>query len=180
MKLIDLSIPISSGMDVYPGDPAVSIDLVRTYAKDGYQVRKLSMGTHTASHVDAFSHMHPGMASLDDIPLSRYMAPSLVVDLLRADWPRGQGLFFDQEVGLERLDDILACQPPLVGGRISPDLERALLAKSILTYTDLINLDKIEKMTRFIFIGFPLAIEGGDASPVRAVALLDIETEDRG
>ncbi len=37
----------------------------------------------------------------------------------------------------------------------------------------LVNLDKLVGKGRFRFIGFPLKIKGGTASPIRAVAWLD-------
>jgi len=33
------------------------------------------------------------------------------------------------------------------------------------------NLDKVPES--FLFIGFPLAFEGGDGSPIRAIAVTD-------
>jgi kynurenine formamidase len=35
------------------------------------------------------------------------------------------------------------------------------------------NLDRLVGKGRFRFIGFPLRIRGGTASPIRAVAVLD-------
>jgi kynurenine formamidase len=37
----------------------------------------------------------------------------------------------------------------------------------------LVNLDKLVGKGRFRFMGFPLKIKGGTASPIRAVAWLD-------
>ena len=34
MKVIDLSVPLYTGMGVFPGDPKVKIKVVHTYDKD--------------------------------------------------------------------------------------------------------------------------------------------------
>jgi kynurenine formamidase len=57
MKIIDLSMPIYHGMKVYPGDPEVSVEQVHTYQTHGCKLSKITMGTHTGTHVDAFVHM---------------------------------------------------------------------------------------------------------------------------
>lgn len=51
-------------------------------------------------------------------------------------------------------------------------MERALLAQGIVTYSGLVNLDRLPRGLVFTFIGLPLNILAGDGSPVRAVALL--------
>jgi len=58
MKVIDLSLPIYYGMEVFPGDPEVNIETIHTHENEGWELRKISMGSHTGTHVDAFSHMH--------------------------------------------------------------------------------------------------------------------------
>lgn len=58
----------------------------------------------------------------------------------------------------------------------SPDHEpylahKILLPNTICIYENLSNLEKLLKKS-FIFVGLPLALSGGSASPVRAIALL--------
>jgi kynurenine formamidase len=52
-------------------------------------------------------------------------------------------------------------------------LERALLGKKIITYTGLVNLESLPKESNFMFYGFPLKIQSGDGSPVRAIAMVE-------
>lgn len=172
MKIVDLSTPLYSGMDVYPGDPAVKIAIKHTYEAEGWQLRQMSLGTHTGTHVDAYSHMHPGKASIDQIPLERFFGRAQVVEKT-GDWPRGIGLFFTEEIDLDCLERLLKSKPNFVGGQMTEALERALLQAEIITYTDLVNLEQIPLGQKFTFYGFPLNIKEGDGSPVRAVALLD-------
>ncbi|MCM3628295.1 cyclase family protein [Paenibacillus glycanilyticus] len=176
MKVIDLSLPIADGMPVYPGDPVVKVKIAHTYETHTWELRQLSMGSHTGTHVDAPSHMHSGAATLDDLPLERFFGKSRVVRMNDSAWPEGRGLFFVESVGLEALDRLASLQPPFVGGELSDDLERALLSMDIVTYTKLQGLERLPAGTDFMFYGFPLRIACGDGSPVRAVAVVEADS----
>lgn len=172
MKIIDLSTPIYSGMPVYPGDPVVKITLEHTYEEQGWALRQMTLGSHTGTHVDAYSHMHQGKASIDQIPLERFFGRAQVVER-SGEWPSGNGLFFTEEIDVDCLARLLKSDPNFVGGKLTEALERALLQAEIITYTDLVNLEQIPIGQDFTFFGFPLKIKEGDGSPVRAVAILD-------
>lgn len=172
MKIVDLSLPIHTGMEVYAGDPPVAVELVHTYERYRWQLRKITMGTHTGTHVDAFSHMDEQGETLDDIPLNRFFGRACLVEPGQA-FPAGVGLFFRMDANIDLLKKILDAQAPFVGGLISLDLERALLRNKVITYTNLINLDLLPAGREFSFLGLPLRLKEGDGSPVRAVAIID-------
>lgn len=172
MKIIDLSVELYTDMDVFPGDPQVEINVEHTHEKNTWELRSLNMGSHTGTHVDAYSHMHKASSSLDDIPIKRFFGKAQVVELSQ-DWPKEIGLFFIEEIGLEYLNKILHSNPGFVGGNIREDLQRILLEKEIITYTGLINLELISKGKIFMFYGLPLKIKSGDGSPVRAIAIIE-------
>lgn len=50
-----------------------------------------------------------------------------------------------------------------------------VLGKNIYVIENLVNLDQLPKDRAFIFLGLPLKLRGGTASPIRAVALLNAE-----
>ncbi|CCW72022.1 unnamed protein product [Phytomonas sp. Hart1] len=158
-------------MPVYAGDPGVRIATVRERARDGWELRELTLGSHTGTHVDAPVHLWAGGQTLDEIPLDRFCGPAVVVADGAADYPARIGLLFRGPVGLETVPGILRARPPFVGGPLDEPAERALLAQGIITYTDLVNLDQLVGKV-FTFVGFPLKIRDGDGSPVRAVALV--------
>ncbi|KAK7057710.1 putative cyclase [Favolaschia claudopus] len=81
MQTVDLSHSLKTGMQVYPGDPTFNCMCVATIQKDGSAVRSLSMGTHTGTHVDAPSHFIVDGKSIDQVPLSTFIGPALVIDL---------------------------------------------------------------------------------------------------
>ncbi len=172
MKIIDLSTPLFTNMTVFQGDPAVKIEVIHTHDNETWELRHLSMGSHTGTHVDAFSHMHEGAENLDEIPLENFFGEAQVVSINQI-WPQKTGLFFIEKVGVEEVNRIVASNPKFIGGNITEELERALLGKKIITYTGLVNLESLPKGSNFMFYGFPLKIQSGDGSPVRAIAMVE-------
>lgn len=172
MKIIDLTKTIYEGMEVYPGDPQVIIEQIHFLESEGWRLRKINLGTHTGTHVDAPAHMVEDGKTLDQIPLDTFIGKAMVVSDLGKI--RGQvGLVFPGPTGLEVLEKILEAKPSFVAGDLAIGLEKKLLEAGILTYTDLANLDLLPPDGDFIFIGLPLKIKEADGSPVRAVALID-------
>lgn len=88
MGIIDLSVPIRSGMPVYPGDPEVTIRPALTVAADGVNVLHLDLGSQTGTHVDAPRHIDDSLPALDELPLERFVGPGVAIDA-RAAGPGG-------------------------------------------------------------------------------------------
>ncbi|NUR91375.1 MAG: cyclase family protein, partial [Nonomuraea sp.] len=80
MELVDLSVPVETGMPVYPGDPEVSVAPALTVARDGVNVLGLHLGSQSGTHVDAPFHVDDALPRLDELPLSRFAGPAVVVD----------------------------------------------------------------------------------------------------
>lgn len=79
MRIVDLSQPIRTGMQVYPGDPEVVLTTVATIAEDGYQVASLHAGSHTGTHLDAPLHSIAGGPAIDGIDLGRLVGQARIV-----------------------------------------------------------------------------------------------------
>lgn len=80
LPVIDISIPVHDGMIAWPGDPPVEVTLVLDVANgDPATVRRLHLGSHTGTHVDAPCHFLAGAPTLDDIPLTVGLGPAQVV-----------------------------------------------------------------------------------------------------
>jgi arylformamidase len=78
----DISVPISNGGAVYPGNPEIRIAPQQEIAKGGSSnVSLLSFGSHTGTHVDAPKHMIDDGASVDKLPLDVLMGPAVLVDV---------------------------------------------------------------------------------------------------
>ncbi|EIN06672.1 putative cyclase [Punctularia strigosozonata HHB-11173 SS5] len=81
---VDLSHKLNDSVQIYPGDPAFCCKQACTVPKDGYSVHALSMGSHTGTHVDAPSHFVLDGAAIDELPLSLFVGPALVIDVSKA------------------------------------------------------------------------------------------------
>ena len=80
MTVIDLTHPISQDMPVYPGtDPPVIVTGC-TVAEDGFLERKITLFSHTGTHIDAPAHLIEGGRSLDAFPVDHYYGPAVVVE----------------------------------------------------------------------------------------------------
>lgn len=80
MRLIDLSVPLRSGMPVYPGDPEVAIEPALTVTGAGVNVLRVHMGSQSGTHVDAPRHIDDALPALDAVPLERFTGPAVVID----------------------------------------------------------------------------------------------------
>ncbi|WP_136688891.1 cyclase family protein [Halorhabdus amylolytica] len=81
----DLTHPIETGMQTYPGDPPVSVEPVATHDQDGYRESKLICGTHAGTHVDAPAHIVPGGRTLGAFDLESFVRTARVVDCREFD-----------------------------------------------------------------------------------------------
>jgi arylformamidase len=82
MCWIDVSLPVRTGMLVYEGDPVVRIERVSS-VEDGdlADLSRIEMGSHTGTHVDAPSHVLPGAAGVDELPLDALVGAAWVADV---------------------------------------------------------------------------------------------------
>jgi len=80
-RIIDISVCISPDMPICPGDPIPSFKGSSSIVHDGFAVSKISMGTHTGTHIDAPSHIIEGGASINTIALDNFYGKALVLDL---------------------------------------------------------------------------------------------------
>ncbi|WNG53569.1 cyclase family protein [Archangium gephyra] len=77
---LDVSIPLSSAMPHYPGDPVPEIKRVRALEEGAdANVTHLSLSAHAGTHVDAPVHFFSGRAGIDELPLDATMGRARVV-----------------------------------------------------------------------------------------------------
>jgi arylformamidase len=71
---IDVSVRLRSGMVHWPDNPPVEIErMLDIECGDAANVSKISMGSHTGTHMDAPLHFVRGGRGLDDMPLTAAM-----------------------------------------------------------------------------------------------------------
>ena len=80
MKVIDLTHLIESAMPVYPGTEPPSFEPANTYEKNGFKETRISMYSHTGTHMDPPAHLYQGRTPLDDFPEDQFIGKALVLD----------------------------------------------------------------------------------------------------
>ena len=80
-KIIDISLPLNSSTIIYPGNPKVQIESVREASS---MDSKITLGSHTGTHIDAPKHVFEDGASLDAIPLEQMVGKCRVLDFTDA------------------------------------------------------------------------------------------------
>jgi arylformamidase len=86
MEIIDVSVPIRTGMVTYPGDPPALLERVESMADgDSANVSRIDLGVHTGTHVDAPVHFLDGEAGVDELSLGVLNGPCEVVATDRLD-----------------------------------------------------------------------------------------------
>jgi arylformamidase len=77
---IDVTVPIHAGMVVYDGDPPVDVTTALSLDRgDAANVSRLTLGSHTGTHVDAPAHFVRGGAGVDRLPLDVLLGPARVL-----------------------------------------------------------------------------------------------------
>lgn len=79
-RVIHLSHVIDTDIPQWQGDPSVEFETVAELHKDGYYLRRFSMGEHSATHINAPNSFH-----LDGVGIDEYSAQSLVVPVVVID-----------------------------------------------------------------------------------------------
>ncbi len=194
--IFDLTFPIENGMPFYPGDPEPKIEKFTSIEKEGYVVHKLTLGTHTGTHVDVPAHFIPGGKTVDQIEISKFSGkayvisvekdkitkediPNLNVDILliytgsSKSWKKGlmdKYSIIDEDAAREisKRFKLVGIDSPSIG---SFETHKILLENEVIIVENLANLDKI-KGKYVDFLCFPLLIKGVDGSPARAIAVL--------
>ena len=81
MRIIDVSIGLSSETTVWPGSPAFTRSALQTLEQDGVNVSTIGLDVHSGTHVDAPLHHVRAGPAVDELPLDAMIGPVLVVEL---------------------------------------------------------------------------------------------------
>ncbi len=83
MSLIDISRRLQNGMPVWPGDTNFSFELSWTKEESGsVNVGKLTLSTHTGTHIDAPFHFDENGKKVIDLDPNLYVGEARVIELL--------------------------------------------------------------------------------------------------
>lgn len=175
MKIIDLSLPLTHRMPVYPGDPEVDISEVHTLEKEGWNLRQMTITTHLGTHVNVPYHMVKNGKKLDQHSIDDFIGKAIIYSEDK-NWSASDGLIFrDQNID-EKIAEKLIDNPPKFVGLSSEfefdvPIEKLLLEHGIISFENLANTKELPDT--FMFYGVPLNVTGADGSPVRAYANIE-------
>ncbi|MEN9503280.1 MAG: hypothetical protein RI964_2565 [Pseudomonadota bacterium] len=80
-KVVDLSHTIATDMPLWPGDPAVEFQDVAQFDTDGYYLRKLTIGEHSGTHMNAPNSFHKGGIAIDAYQPQSLVVKAVVIDI---------------------------------------------------------------------------------------------------
>ncbi|MGI0050231.1 MAG: cyclase family protein [Nitrososphaeraceae archaeon] len=77
----DISRLINENMAIYPGDPKPKFEKVSTIENNKVEVTRITIGSHTGTHIDAQKHFISAGVGIDKEPLNKFIGEAHVVDL---------------------------------------------------------------------------------------------------
>lgn len=81
-RIFDISVPITTQMVIWPGDPEVQIDMPYSIAAgDMANVSQIAMGVHTGTHIDAPFHFLENGIRVNQLGLERLIGEACVVEI---------------------------------------------------------------------------------------------------
>lgn len=165
MEIFDISVPVRSGMPVYPGDPEVLLERVSASPA----VSRLDFGVHTGTHVDAPVHFIEAAAGAEQLPLDVLVGPCEVVSgngfAERVLIKDGPGLDGRAAKGLvDRGVRLVGVDRMSVGDE---EAHRALLGAGVVVVEGL-DLSGVDAGSYELYC-LPLRLVGSDGAPARAI-----------
>jgi len=83
MELIDLTHVLKPEMTVFPGTEPPVFEVGSSIDQDGFEEKKITMFSHTGTHMDAPAHIIAGARRLDEFPIGKFSGKACVVDVNR-------------------------------------------------------------------------------------------------
>ena len=80
-KIIDISLPIDNETLVHPSEKFLNIQLNRSFEADGVRTSKITLGSHTGTHIDAPTHFLETGKMIDEIDLQKCIGESQVIEI---------------------------------------------------------------------------------------------------
>jgi arylformamidase len=197
-KIYDLTHTISQDMQIYPGDPQPKFDPHATIKDNNVNVTRITLGSHSGTHVDAPWHFLQEGNSIDMEPLDKFIGDAAIIDatgknsitsddlsgydirsndivLIYTDSADCQTDFAYLDISaanwlVEHEAKCVGIDTPSVEeyGNKDGPVHKMLLAKNIGIIENLANL-KWFAGRRMFFVCLPLPLKGIDGSPARAV-----------
>ncbi len=80
MKPVDLTHPITPNMPVYPGTEPPVFTSGCSIEEAGFLEKKITLYSHTGTHIDAPAHLIKGHSTLDMLAIDHFYGPALMLN----------------------------------------------------------------------------------------------------
>ena len=80
--MLDITRPIRPSMAIYPGNPEVVFEQVKKASAESSTLTKITLGSHTGTHIDAPAHIVKGEKGSAMYDLDQLCGPCEVIDLI--------------------------------------------------------------------------------------------------
>jgi arylformamidase len=82
MKIYDITVALSEDLPLFPGDPPVKIEPETMLARgDSANVSRITMSTHSGTHLDPPRHFNDHGNTIDTLPLSLFVGRAQVAEI---------------------------------------------------------------------------------------------------
>lgn len=85
MKIVDLTLEISSDMITFPGYPMPTFIKWSNFEIQGYVSEIVFLSTHTGTHMDAPFHFSPNGQTIDQVEIDRYVCKDTLLLKIQKD-----------------------------------------------------------------------------------------------
>lgn len=85
MKLVDLTLEITSDMITFPGYPMPTFIKWSNFETQGYVSETMFLSTHTGTHMDAPFHFDPNGQTIDQVEIERYVCNNALLLKIQKD-----------------------------------------------------------------------------------------------
>ena len=107
MQIVDLTQTISPQMPVYPGTEPPVFSLGCSLEVDGFREKKLTLFSHTGTHMDAPAHLLADGKTLDQFPVAQFFGTACCLDF--SDRPGALIDVADLEPYRQQLEQVEFC-----------------------------------------------------------------------
>ena len=99
MKLIDLTLTISTSIPTFPDSPKPQFILWSKLKEDGYNLELLFLSSHTGTHLDAPYHFVKNGIKIHKIPLERLLGNDILIKIRKG---KNQSITKNDLISFER------------------------------------------------------------------------------
>lgn len=82
MRIHDITVPLSADLPFYPGDPPFRSESIQSIAAgDDCNLSRITLGSHSGTHLDPPYHFNDAGSRVDEIDLELLLGKALVVEI---------------------------------------------------------------------------------------------------